>query len=237
MDERTRQLDYSDASLTENTRVAYPVDFISNASMEGIGGIPKVVIFLTADAFGVLPPVSRLSREAAMYHFVTGFTSKLAGTERGIKEPVPTFSTLFGQPFMPLDPGIYADMLGEKLDQYHTKVYLINTGWSGGSYGTGSRIKLKYTRAMVTAALNGTIENTNFMHNERFNLEVPEKVEGVPPEILDPRAAWKDKDAYDRTADRLADMFMENFESKYNHMPEAIKSAGPRPLGGSGAVR
>lgn len=230
MDENTRQLDYADATLTENTRVAYPVDYISNASLDGVGGVPKVVIFLTADAFGVLPPISRLSREAAMYHFVTGFTSKLAGTERGIKEPVPTFSTLFGQPFMPLDPGVYADMLGEKLDQYHTKVYLINTGWSGGSYGTGSRIKLKYTRAMVTAALNGSIENTEFVHNERFNLEVPKTVDGVPAEILDPRSVWDDKDAYDRTANQLAGMFRDNFETKYSDMPEAVKAAGPKPL-------
>ena len=237
MDERTRELDYTDASLTENTRVAYPVDYISNASPEGTGGIPSVVIFLTADAFGVLPPISRLSREAAMYHFVTGFTSKLAGTERGIIEPVPTFSTLFGQPFMPLDPGVYADMLGEKLDQYHTRVYLINTGWSGGSYGTGSRIKLKYTRAMVTAALNGTIEDAEFVHNERFNLEVPVFVEGVPSEILDPCAVWEDKDAYDRTADRLADMFAENFASKYSHMPESIKTAGPKPLNSNASGR
>jgi len=230
MDEETRKLDYFDATLTENTRVAYPVDYISNASLEGKGGIPAVVIFLTADAFGVLPPVSRLGREAAMYHFVTGFTSKLAGTERGIKEPTPTFSTLFGQPFMPLDPGVYADMLGEKMDRYNTKVYLINTGWSGGSYGTGARINLKYTRAMVTAALNGTIENTEFVHNDRFNLEVPVSVQGVPSGILDPRETWADKEAYDRTADRLAGMFMDNFESKYTHMSEAIKSAGPKPL-------
>ena len=152
MDPDTRELDFFDSSLTENTRVGYPVDYISNAAVPGVGGIPKVVIFLTADAFGVLPPISRLSREAAMYHFVTGFTSKLAGTERGVKEPQPTFSTLFGEPFMPMDPSVYAHMLGDRLDKYNTKVYLVNTGWSGGAYGTGSRIKLRYTRAMVTAA-------------------------------------------------------------------------------------
>ena len=182
MDPDTRELDFFDSSLTENTRVGYPVDYISNAAVPGVGGIPKVVIFLTADAFGVLPPISRLSREAAMYHFVTGFTSKLAGTERGVKEPQPTFSTLFGEPFMPMDPSVYAHMLGDRLDKYNTKVYLVNTGWSGGAYGTGSRIKLRYTRAMVTAALNGELEKSEYKYNEAFNLDVPQSCPGVPEE-------------------------------------------------------
>ncbi|MBR2779696.1 MAG: phosphoenolpyruvate carboxykinase (ATP) [Firmicutes bacterium] len=227
MDPETGVPDYADASLTENTRVGYPVEFISNAAIPGVGGIPKVVIFLTADAFGVLPPISRLSREAAMYHFVTGFTSKLAGTERGIKEPQPTFSTLFGQPFMPMNPKVYADMLGERLDKYHTQVYLVNTGWSGGSYGTGSRIKLRYTRAMINAALDGSLESVEYAHNERFRLDVPQSCPGVPSEILNPRDTWEDKAAYDRTAADLARMFRDNFETKYPYMPEAVKNAGP----------
>ncbi len=227
MDPETRELDFFDASLTENTRVGYPVDYISNAAVPGVGGIPKVVIFLTADAFGVLPPISRLSREAAMYHFVTGFTSKLAGTERGVKEPQPTFSTLFGEPFMPMDPSVYANMLGERLDKYNTKVYLVNTGWSGGSYGTGSRIKLRYTRAMVTAALNGDLEKAEYKYNEAFNLDVPQSCPGVPEEIMNPRDTWEDKAAYDETALKLAKMFHDNFSAKYPDMPENIANAGP----------
>jgi phosphoenolpyruvate carboxykinase (ATP) len=227
MDPETRELDFFDASLTENTRVGYPVDYISNAAIPGVGGIPKVVIFLTADAFGVLPPVSKLSREAAMYHFVTGFTAKLAGTERGVKEPQPTFSTLFGQPFMPMNPSVYANMLGEKLDKYNTKVYLVNTGWSGGAYGTGSRIKLRYTRAMITAALNGTLETVEYKHNEEFNLDVPQSCPGVPDEILNPRDTWEDKAAYDEASLNLAKMFHENFTTKYPDMPENIANAGP----------
>lgn len=227
MDPETRELDFFDSTLTENTRVGYPVDYISNAAVPGVGGIPKVVIFLTADAYGVLPPISRLSREAAMYHFVTGFTSKLAGTERGVKEPQPTFSTLFGEPFMPMDPSVYAHMLGDRLDKYNTKVYLVNTGWSGGSYGTGSRIKLKYTRAMVTAALNGELEKAEYKYNEAFNLDVPQSCPGVPEEIMNPRDTWEDKEAYDATALKLAKMFHDNFSSKYPDMPANIAEAGP----------
>ena len=227
MDPETRELDFFDGSLTENTRVGYPVDYISNAAIPGVGGIPKVVIFLTADAFGVLPPISKLTKEAAMYHFVTGFTSKLAGTERGIKEPQPTFSTLFGEPFMPMNPSIYANMLGDRMDKYDTKVYLVNTGWSGGAYGVGSRIKLKFTRAMVTAALNGSIENASYVHNDKFNLEVPQNIEGVPSEILNPRDTWADKAAYDEAADKLAKMFRDNFSAKYPDMPANIVQAGP----------
>lgn len=227
-DDDTRTPDYADRALTENTRVGYPIEFIPNASADGCGGIPKVVIFLTADAFGVLPPISRLSRNAAIYHFVTGFTAKLAGTERGVKEPQPTFSTLFGEPFMPLHTERYAEMFGERLDSYGTKVYLVNTGWSGGAYGTGSRIKLAYTRAMVTAAISGSIESSEFVHDERFNLEVPTSVEGVPSELLIPRNAWADKDGYDRQADELAKMFIDNFSRKYPNMPEQIAKSGPR---------
>lgn len=219
--------DYSDRSLTENTRVGYPIDFIPNASANGRGGIPKVVLFLTADAFGVLPPISKLTRNAAIYHFVTGFTAKLAGTERGVKEPQPTFSTLFGEPFMPLRAEEYARMFGERLDEYGTQVYLVNTGWSGGAFGTGSRIKLAYTRAMVTAALNGTLEGAEYVHDDRFNLEIPIRVEGVPSEIMIPRNTWEDPEAYDKQADELADMFIDNFAAKYPDMPAEIRDAGP----------
>ena len=228
MDEKTRKCDYCDKSITENTRVGYPVDYISNSQIPGVGGIPKVVIFLTADAFGVLPPISKLNKNAAMYHFVTGFTSKLAGTERGVTEPQPTFSTLFGEPFMPLPAEKYAEMLGERLDKYNTKVYLVNTGWTGGPYGVGNRMKLKYTRAMVTAALNGSIEKTQFIHDDLFNLEIPKEIADCPSEILNPKDTWSDKNAYDEQARKLAKMFKENFEKKYPDMPNEIKEAGPK---------
>ena len=228
IDDETRKPDYADDSITENTRVGYPIDYISNAQIPGVGGIPKVVIFLTADAFGVLPPVSKLSEEAAMYHFVTGFTSKLAGTERGVTEPQPTFSTLFGEPFMPLDPSVYAQMLGERIEKYGTQVYLLNTGWTGGPYGVGSRMKLKYTRAMVTAALNGALESVEYIHDPVFNLEIPKTCPEVPDEVLNPRDTWADKAAYDAQAKKLAAMFAENFAKKYPNMPKNIAGAGPK---------
>ena len=229
MNPETRELDFDDGSLTENTRVGYPVDYISNAQIPGEGGIPKVVIFLTADAFGVLPPISRLSKEAAMYHFVTGFTSKLAGTERGVTEPQPTFSTLFGEPFMPLDPQVYAKMLGDKLEAYGTKVYLVNTGWAGGSAAAGAkRMKLSYTRAMVTAALNGDFDKVEFKHHDVFNVDYPTSCPGVPDEMLDARGMWADKDAYDAQANKLAKMFEDNFAKKYPHMAAEIANAGPK---------
>ena len=230
MNPETREIDFSDGSITENTRVGYPVDYIENAQIPGVGGIPKVVIFLTADAFGVLPPISKLSKNAAMYHFVTGFTSKLAGTERGVTEPQPTFSTLFGEPFMPMNAKFYAKMLGENLDKYGTKVYLVNTGWAGGSAASGaSRIKLAYTRAMVTAALNGNLENVEYKHHDIFNVDYPISCPGVPENNLDPREMWQDKDAYDLQANKLAQMFVDNFGAKYPDMPSAIVEAGPKP--------
>ena len=229
MDEETRKLDFDDGTLTENTRVGYPIHYISNCVEPSEGGIPKVVIFLTADAFGVLPPISRLSRDAAMYHFVTGFTSKLAGTERGITEPVPTFSTLFGEPFMPMDPAVYAGMLGKKLDAYGTKVYLINTGWAGGSASMGAkRMKLAYTRAMVTAALNGDFDNIEFTHHDVFNVDYPTSCPNVPAEMLDARGMWADKAAYDEQANKLAQLFIDNFSKKYPNMPAAVVEAGPK---------
>ncbi|MDO4182463.1 MAG: phosphoenolpyruvate carboxykinase (ATP) [Coriobacteriia bacterium] len=230
MDEETREFDFADGSLTENTRVGYPIEYINNAQIPGLGGIPKVVIFLTADAFGVLPPISRLSKEAAMYHFVTGFTSKVAGTERGITEPVPTFSTLFGEPFMPMNPRVYAGMLGDKLDKYGTKVYLVNTGWAGGRATDGaSRMKLSYTRAMVTAALNGSFDGIEFKHHDVFNVDYPVSCPGVPDEKLDARGMWADGAAYDATADQLAQMFVDNFTKKYPDMPAEVVAAGPKP--------
>ena len=229
MDDETREFDFDSAVLTENTRVGYPVEYISNSAIPGQGGIPKVVIFLTADAFGVLPPISRLSRDAAMYHFVTGFTSKLAGTERGVTEPTPTFSTLFGEPFMPMDPSVYAEMLGQKLDEYGTKVYLVNTGWAGGSASMGAkRMKLSYTRAMVTAALNGSFDHVEFKHHDVFNVDYPTSCPNVPDEMLDARGLWQDKAAYDEMANKLANMFEANFTKKYPHMPENIVNAGPK---------
>ena len=232
LDPNSRVADYDDDSLTENGRVAYPVEFIDNAVVKGRAKrTPDVVIFLTADAFGVLPPISKLDENAAMYHFMTGFTSKVAGTERGIKEPTPTFSSLFGEPFMPLDPMVYAKMLGEKIEHNGTRVYLINTGWSGGSYGTGSRIKLKYTRKMVEAAQSGIIDDSEFVHDERFNLDVPTSCPGVPDELLNPRSTWADKDAYDATAEKLAQMFVENAEKRLQSMTPEVRAAGPRPLG------
>lgn len=212
LDRDTRVPDYNDGSLTENTRVAYPIEYIPNAAIPGIGGHPKTVLFLTADAFGVLPPIALLTKEQAMYHFMSGYTSKLAGTERGITEPQATFSSCFGKPFLPLSATVYARMLGERLEKHGANVYLVNTGWSGGPYGVGSRISIKHTRAMVAAALNGQLAKVKFTPHPIFKIWVPEEVPGVPSEILDPRNTWSDKDAYDRQANELAKLFVENFK-------------------------
>ncbi len=226
MDEDTREFDFFDRSITENTRVGYPVDFIPNCLIPGHAGHPKTVIFLTADAFGVLPPISKLTREQAKYHFVSGYTSKLAGTERGVKEPQTTFSTCFGAPFLPLHPSVYADMLGKKIDEHDTNVYLVNTGWSGGPYGVGKRMSIKYTRAMVTAALNGDLEKGEFKPHPVFKVLVPTACPNVPAEVLDPRSTWEDKAAYDAQAKDLAARFVKNF-AKYDNMPAEIIAAGP----------
>lgn len=227
MDPETRQFDFDDDSLTENTRVGYPVEYIPNAVIPGVGGHPKTVIFLTADAFGVLPPVAKLDKNMAMYHFVSGYTARLAGTERGITEPQPTFSTCFGSPFLPLDPNVYAQMLGERIDETGANVFLINTGWSGGPYGVGKRMSIKHTRAMVSAALNGSLNNVNYELDPIFNVYVPTECPGVPAEVLNPRNTWADKNAYDETAKKLANYFVENFK-KYKNMPENIVNAGPK---------
>ena len=223
IDPETRHPDYTDDSLTENTRVGYPVHYIPNAAIPGIGATPKTVIFLTADAYGVLPPISKLDLNQAMYYFVSGFTSKLAGTERGITSPVPTFSTCFGEPFLPLDPSIYAKMLSEKVQQSGANVYLVNTGWNG----TGKRMKLSYTRAMVTAALNGELEQGEFVTDPYFGVSVPTACTGVPAELLIPENTWEDKAAYAATAKKLAVSFVENFK-KYTHMSAEVVAAGPK---------
>ncbi|MDD6302282.1 MAG: phosphoenolpyruvate carboxykinase (ATP) [Bacillales bacterium] len=223
MDEETREYDFNDGSLTENTRVGYPIDYIPSAKIPSVGAQPKTVIFLTADAFGVLPPISKLSLNQAMYYFVSGYTAKLAGTERGVTTPQATFSTCFGEPFLPLDPSIYARMLSEKVAANDASVYLINTGWNG----TGKRIKLKYTRAMVTAALNGTLNNASFVKDPIFGLSIPTEVADVPSEILIPENTWENKDEYRAKAKDLARRFQENFK-KYTHMSEEVVKAGPK---------
>ena len=226
LDTVSRAPDYCDNSLTENTRAGYPVSYIDNAVMPGLANHPRVVVFLTADAFGVLPPVSKLTKEQAMYYFLSGYTSKLAGTERGITEPQTTFSTCFGEPFLPLSPTVYAKMLGKRIDEHNATVYLLNTGWSGGPYGVGKRMKLSYTRAMVTAALNGELEKVKYRPDPIFRLLIPEAVTGVPEEILTPRNTWEDTSDYDRTAYSLAESFCQNF-SKFNDVLSEIRTAGP----------
>ena len=222
----SREPDFSDGNLTENTRAVYPLDSIPGSLIPSIAGHPKVIIFLTADAFGVMPPIARLSKEAAMYHFMSGYTSKLAGTERGITEPKETFSQCFGAPFMPLHAKVYAEMLGRKIDEHRTRVYLVNTGWSGGPYGVGSRINLKDTRAMVRAALTGGLEGIDFVNDGIFNLEIPVSCPGVPTEILHPRNTWPDRRKYESSAKKLARLFVKNFE-KFGKMPKDIQRAGP----------
>jgi phosphoenolpyruvate carboxykinase (ATP) len=217
---------YDDGNLTENTRAAYPLNYIDNIEESGIGGNPKTIIFLTADAFGVLPPISKLSKEAAMYHFMSGYTSKLAGTERGITEPMATFSACFGEPFMLMHPAVYAKLLGEKIQKYNAEVYLINTGWCGGGYGTGERIKLSYTRAMVNAAIEGKLKNVEFEEHQIFKVLVPKECPNVPADILNPQNTWKDKDEYLLKAVELANKFKVNFE-KFNEVPSEIVNAGP----------
>lgn len=227
MDPETRELDFDDKSLTENTRVGYPVTYIPNCVIPGVAGHPKTLIFLTADAFGVLPPVSKLDENQAMYHFVSGYTSKLAGTERGIVEPQTTFSTCFGAPFLPLPAALYAQMLGERIREHAASVYLINTGWAGGKYGVGSRMKLKYTRAMVTAALNGDLDHAEFEVDPIFNVLVPKSCPDVPDEFLSQRRLWADEAEYEASAKDLAARFVKNFQ-KYSNMPQHIIDAGPK---------
>ena len=228
LSEATREIDFEDGSITENTRASYPIHYIPNAVLPSRGGHPKNVVFLTADAFGVLPPISRLTPEQAMYHFLSGYTAKVAGTERGVTEPQATFSACFGGPFLPRHPGVYAKMLGEKLREHGAKVWLVNTGWSGGGYGVGSRMKLAHTRAMVNAAIAGDLEGAEFVTDEVFGLDVPTAVPGVPSEVLSPRSTWTDGEAYDASATKLAEMFKANFEKFADQVGDEVKAAGPK---------
>src|ERR671912_285897 len=224
-----RSPDFSNGSLTENTRVVYPLEFIPGAIIPSLAGHPKVIIFLTADAFGVMPPIAKLSKEGAMYHFMSGYTSKLAGTERGITQPKETFSQCFGAPFMPLHATKYAEMLGNKITTHNTKVYLINTGWSGGPYGVGRRINLSYTRAMVKAVINGSLMKSSFKTHHIFNLDIPLVCPGVPNELLDPVMTWDNQEEYFQAATKLANLFIQNFE-KFGAVSKKIIEAGPKKI-------
>ncbi len=220
-------IDFNNTTLTENTRVSYPISYILNALQPSVATIPSNIFFLTADAFGILPPISRLIPQQAMYHFISGYTAKVAGTEEGVLEPKPTFSACFGAPFLPLHPMVYAQMLGEKIKEHKVQVWLVNTGWSGGAYGTGSRIPLPYTRCMITAALEGRLEKVEFQPHPVFGLMMPSSCPGVPPELLNPESTWKNKILYEQAAQKLARIFAANF-TQYGRMvsPEII-SAGP----------
>jgi phosphoenolpyruvate carboxykinase (ATP) len=219
--------DYNNGSLTENTRAAYPLHHIENIEVSGVGNTPDKIIFLTADAFGVMPPISKLTKEAAMYHFMSGYTSKVAGTERGITEPKATFSACFGEPFMLLNPAVYAKLLGEKVAKNDTEVYLINTGWIGGAYGTGNRVNLSYTREMVNAVIGDKFKEVKFNEHPLFKVLVPEECPNVPSELLNARGLWENKEEYDKKAEELAQKFNENF-AKFSNVSDDILSAGPR---------
>ena len=227
-DPETRVLDLDSEKYTENTRAAYPISFIDNAEPSGQGGQPKNVVMLTADAFGVLPPISRLTPEGAMYHFLSGYTAKVAGTEKGVTEPKATFSTCFGSPFLPLPPGRYAKMLGERIAATNARVWLVNTGWSGGAYGVGKRMKISYTRAMIRAALSGALDQVMFDRDPVFNLDVPASCPGVPVEVLKPRNTWANAADYDAQAAKLAAMFVENFKTFESGVSPDVRAAGPK---------
>ncbi|SHH26930.1 phosphoenolpyruvate carboxykinase (ATP) [Cognatiyoonia sediminum] len=224
-DPDTKELDFNDDSLTANMRCAYPLHYISNASESALGGHPKNIIMLTCDAFGVLPPISRLTPAQAMYHFLSGFTSKVAGTERGVTEPEPTFSTCFGAPFMPRRPEAYGDLLRQKIASHGATCWLVNTGWTGGAYGTGSRMPIKATRALLAAALDQSLVENHFRKDPNFGFEVPMTCEGVDDQLLNPRETWADKDAYDAQAAKLVEMFSDNFEKYVPYIDEDVKAA------------
>jgi phosphoenolpyruvate carboxykinase (ATP) len=228
VDPNTRKLNLDDDSITENTRGCYPISFIPNATPTGMAGHPRNIIFLAADAFGVLPPISKLTILQARYHFLSGYTAKVAGTERGITEPQPNFSTCFGAPFLPLRPNVYSRLLGEKIAQHRANVWLLNTGWSGGPYGVGSRMKIAYTRSMVRAALNGSLDNVATTEHPVFGFKVPKECPDVPSDVLDPRNTWADKEGYDAQAKKLARMFAKNFEQFLELVPPEVRNAGPR---------
>jgi phosphoenolpyruvate carboxykinase (ATP) len=227
LDPATRAVNFDADTITENTRACYEIQAIPNHVPSGSGGHPRNVVFLAADAFGVMPPLARLSAEQAMYHFLSGYTAKVAGTERGVTEPMATFSACFGAPFLPLHPGVYAQMLGERIAKHNARVWLVNTGWTGGAYGTGSRMKLSLTRAMLRAALSGGLDAGKFTRDPVFGFEVPASVPEVPSNVLSPRATWSDPKAYDAQARKLAAMFRENFEQYRPQVPAAVAQAGP----------
>ena len=228
VDQNSRRVDFDDDSFTENTRAAYPIGFLDNIIPTGRGNHPTHIFFLTADAFGVMPPIARLTPEQAMYHFLSGYTSKLAGTEKGVKEPQTTFSTCFGAPFLPLYPSVYANLLGEKIARHQVKVWLVNTGWTGGPYGVGSRIKLPYTRAMIRAALNGSLDDVPTRQDPFFCVGVPVHVPDVPDNVLNPRATWQDPEAYDRQARLLVNKFQDNFKQFESQVSAEVAGAGPK---------
>jgi phosphoenolpyruvate carboxykinase (ATP) len=231
IDPETRTLDLDDATLAENTRGAYPIDFIPNCSAENMGPVPKNVIFLTADAFGVLPPVAKLTADQAMYHFLSGYTAKVAGTEIGVTEPEATFSTCFGAPFMPRHPSVYGNLLKERIAKGGVDCWLVNTGWTGGKYGVGSRMPIKATRALLNAALDGSLNNVEFRTDENFGFQVPVSVPGVDQAILNPRDTWADKADYDATAAKLVALFNENFARFESHVDAGVRAAAPRAGG------
>lgn len=229
INEKTRLPNLDDGSLTANTRASYPIDYIPNAALDGKSkGHPKNILFLTADAFGVLPPISKLTSAQAMYHFISGYTAKVAGTERGVTEPQATFSACFGAPFMAQHPGVYAKLLGEKIDTHNAKCWLVNTGWTGGPYGEGTRMKIYYTRAMVNAALNGSLDRVEFVEDPTFGVQIPTSCPHVPKDVLMPRETWADKNAYDAQAKKLAQMFIENFKEFEDGVNDEIKAASPK---------
>ncbi len=223
----TNEIDFSSKKITENTRVSYPINYISNSIEPSIGGIPGNIFFLTCDAYGILPPISKLTPEQAMYQFISGYTAKVAGTETGITEPKATFSACFGAPFLPLHPGDYARMLGRKLKEHNVNVWLVNTGWIGGGYGVGARIKLHFTRSMIAAALNGDLDSVEYKKHPVFGLMVPQTCPNIPDALLDPRSTWTNKEEYDRQAKNLAHLFVTNFEKFADHVDPEVKSAQP----------
>ncbi|RXK82815.1 phosphoenolpyruvate carboxykinase (ATP) [Filimonas effusa] len=225
--EGTQEIDFSNRAITENTRVSYPIHYIPGSVEPSIGGVPANVFFLTCDAYGVLPPISRLNEAQAMYQFISGYTARVAGTETGVTAPKATFSACFGAPFLPLHPAAYAEMLGRKMKAHNVNVWLVNTGWTGGPYGTGNRMSLTHTRALITAALNGTLQKGNWEKDPVFNMDIPQSCAGVPQEILNPRSAWADKVAYDEAAAQLAKLFNENFSKYADRVPAEILIEAP----------
>ncbi|HEU4608776.1 MAG TPA: phosphoenolpyruvate carboxykinase (ATP), partial [Chitinophagaceae bacterium] len=224
----TYRINFADSTITENTRVSYPLHFISNALETSIGNVPKNIFFLTCDAYGILPPIAKLTKGQAMYQFISGYTAKVAGTETGVTEPKPTFSACFGAPFLPLHPGKYAEMLGQKMEKHQVNVWLVNTGWTGGAYGTGHRMKLSYTRAMITAALTGRLDHVETITDPIFGVQIPKEVPGVPSNVLIPRNTWADQIAYDEKAKFLAQLFVTNFEKYASGVSAEILEAAPK---------